>query len=782
VKFRFNPWRSKKASASSQNRNSKRRNTKRLTCEVLEERRVLTTWIPSGPSPIINGGTENVNPNNEVSGAVHSVVTHPTDADTIYIGTTNGGIWKTTNATSVSPNWTPLTDDLQSLSIGDLELDPNDPNTLVAGVGRASAFGGEGGELTGLQITRDAGATWSEITDPLLVEKEFSGVTINGDVILAASNGGFTNVRDIAASFARRTGGLFRSADGGATWNSIEILDRDPDRPDEPVAFNALDLISDPTNPDRYYISIQDEGIYRTDDAGLNWVNINDGVINTALDTTEIGFDDMGVLQLAVSPVGFNNNTELTIAPDGRLFVGIVENNQVEYIGFTDDQGTSWTQMDLPFTPDIENGTLAGLQPRVKEGAQGLIHFSIEVDPNNSDIVYVGGDRQGGDTLFPNGNSIGAQDSVGRLFRGNASRDPIELGFNPARNLPIDLATATQGDLLQFVSPQWDHLTHSDTVIFAPDGGTRTGSAPHADSRDIAFDANGDLIEGDDGGIFRRTSPQDNTGDWFPLSGDLQTAEMHNVAYDSNSNILIGGTQDNGTVQQVSTGSQIWDSVNVPSTIPTLTTPFRAGGDGGDVAVDDTSRPGFSIRYSSAQNLGNFRRQVFDSDNVLVEQTFLGGLNFNVVGGGTALLDPADQFFVAPIELNNVDQSQVMIATRVGLFVSNNMADDFFIVPGTNPADPIGPIFNVVEDQNAMVFGGYKFGEANIGLTYWAVGSEVLIQTGTDDIGGNTQNLTVAQFPGDEIRDLTANTNNWEELYVMDDRDVFLTNNQGTDW
>ena len=104
-------------------------------------------------------------------------------------------------------------------------------------------------------------------------------------------------------------------------------------------------------------------------------------------------------------------------------------------------------------------------------------------------------------------------------------------------------------------------MTHSDSIAAIPLGGTASGSAPHADSREMTFDANGNLIEVDDGGIYRRTSPRDNTGDWFSINGNLQVFEFHNVIYDTNSDILFGGAQDNGTPVQISTGSLVWSAV-----------------------------------------------------------------------------------------------------------------------------------------------------------------------------------------------------------------------------
>ena len=77
----------------------------------------------------------------------------------------------------------------------------------------------------------------------------------------------------------------------------------------------------------------------------------------------------------------------------------------------------------------------------------------------------------------------------------------------------------------------------------------------------MTFDANGRLIEVCDGGVGRRTSPGNNTGDWFSINGDIQVTEFHSVAYDSNFNIIIGGTQDTGTPEQSAPGSATWNSV-----------------------------------------------------------------------------------------------------------------------------------------------------------------------------------------------------------------------------
>src|SRR6516225_10145678 len=121
-------------------------------------------WVAQGAAPNTNGQVEGIK-DREVSGAVNAVLPHPANADELYIGSVNGGIWKTTNATGPAPSWKQLTDDQQSLSIGALEFDPTDANhqTLVAGIGRFSSLENKGGARAGLLRTANGGTSWTAI-------------------------------------------------------------------------------------------------------------------------------------------------------------------------------------------------------------------------------------------------------------------------------------------------------------------------------------------------------------------------------------------------------------------------------------------------------------------------------------------------------------------------------------------------------------------------------------------------------------------------------------------
>src|SRR5262249_25815165 len=106
--------------------------------DVLENR-VLLTWTAVGPAPI-NSGTTNLTPGNDpISGRVTGIAAHPTKADTVYVATAGGGVWKTINATASNPSWTPLTDQAIVSFTGAVALAPKDPdNTLFAGTGESN--------------------------------------------------------------------------------------------------------------------------------------------------------------------------------------------------------------------------------------------------------------------------------------------------------------------------------------------------------------------------------------------------------------------------------------------------------------------------------------------------------------------------------------------------------------------------------------------------------------------------------------------------------------------
>ncbi len=672
-------------------RTSHLRQSSRLHLERLEPRLALAAWIPQGPAPTINSQVENIEPDNQVSGAIHTVAAHPTDPNELYVGAVNGGVWKTNNAQAASPTWMSLTDDMPSLSIGALVFDPTDSSsqTIVAGVGHFSSFGRRGGPLSGLLRTTNGGDTWAVLGEQELQGRSVSGLAARGDLLLVSTNrfGGGVG------------GGVYRSIDGGASFQFASGTNG--------LALGAaFDLVGDPTNVNRYYVSVGEVGLFRSDDAGLTWLNVS------ANDQSTGGFHE------TITTLG-NNNTEIAVAGDGRVYVAAAVDGQARYIGYSTNFGVSWTAMDLPQTPESDGDT-EGLNPRVKPGGQGAIHSSILVDPNDPNIVYVGGDRQDG----PYPNFVGATTSSGRLFRGDAR-------VAPTGGVP---------------SPQWEHLTHRSDIAAIPGGGTANASAPHADSREMVFDAAGDLIEVDDGGIYARSSPRDNTGVWLSLNGNLAITEIHDLAYDSNSDVIVAGTQDTGTVHQPVPGATIWDTVS--------------GGDGGDIAIDDQSNPGFSTRYTSAQELRSFRRRVYDANNVLVSTASPA---LTVVGGGNPLVPQ----FVTPVALNAVAPTRLIIGGENSVYESLDQGETL---------TEIGPGIGV--NRVAVAYGGRSAGQSNPDVLYVGSGDQIYVRTGP----GPGMQATTGQFPGSVVRDVVLDPDDWMTAYAIDANRVFRTADGGDSW
>ena len=669
---------------------------------------VGAAWIAQGAAPAINGQVENVNPSNEdqVIGAIHTVLADPNDADILWAGAVNGGVWQTTNATAANPKWTPLTDEFRGLSIGALEFDPTDIDperdgpTIVAGIGHFSSYGTRGGPLTGLLVSTDGGDSFTPINPTLLQQRNISGVAMRSDTIVVSANN-FGGGID---------GGVYRSIDRGATWNFISGTNG-------LGTGAAFDLVGDPTNTQRLYVSVQGVGIFRSDDSGDSWVNISNNDTN---------------LDGAITGIG-NNNTEMAVANNGRVYSAVLTNGQPSYIGFADNPTSAnptWIEMDLPVTQESD-GDFEGLNPREKPGGQGAIHFSIITDPNNSNIVYVGGDRQD----FPFPNAIGANDFSGRLFRGDTTVAPSNPG------------SATNPN-----SPQWQPLTHSAGGFSG--GGTSNNSAPHADSREMTFDANGNLIEVDDGGIYRRTNPGTANGDWFSIIGNLQVSEQHDIAYDPISDIIISGNQDTGTTQQQSTGSLKWDSV--------------ATADGGDVAVSvDPTNASQSVRYSSFQFLGDFRRQVYDNANNLIGNTAieLNGFDFSADGNGAVR---GDEQFNTPVVVNAVDANRLVIGGAGRVYESFDQGDNVAVVN-----TPGGGTVGVNSfDGDPIAYGAND----NADILYIGFGSTVRVRT---TAGGTLANTG---YIGGTVRDIVLDLDNSATAFALDSDQIFRTTNTGAAW
>ncbi len=613
-------------------------------------------WITQGPAPTREAQVD-VPPDNEVAGCIQSVAAHPTNANILYIAAVNGGIWRTLNATNARPTWTPLTDNLPSLSMGAIEFDPSDSTfrTLVAGSARLSSLAAIGGSRIGVLRTTDGGTTWSLLGTNLFANENLASVSARGNVLMAASD---------SAWGGGAGSGLFRSTDFGATWTRISG-GTGTGLPAGPVS----DLVGDRGNLNRFYAAVRTTGIFRSDNGGATWVNMTAGITGISSATDKI--------EMAVHSSGAGNAVYVTVINNGGL-AGVFR---------SEDSGATWTEMDLP---------------DVNPGFQGAVHFSITANPNDPNLVYIGGDRIDGPPF------------TGNLVRGDASQ-PLGSQFTPIMDANAN------------------------------------GTTPHADSREMVFDANGNLIQTDDGGIYRRTDPTTDNGVWESVIGNLGVIEAHDAAYDSVAKVLMLGAQDNGTQVQSTNGSVVWEFIN--------------GGDGGDVAIDDTSTPGMSLRYGSSQNLGGFFQATYDANNLQIARTFPALLEI----GGSPTLVPQ---FVTPIVLNKIDPMRIMFGGANAAYESLDAGDT---IAALTPLSGVNSVVN----GGALAYGGRLTGVPVPDVVYYGSGSTVRLRVAAG--GAVTQTAPLPAGAG-FVRALVLDTNDWRRVFVIDPDQVFFSSNAGTNW
>ncbi|HSF43343.1 MAG TPA: PKD domain-containing protein [Thermoanaerobaculia bacterium] len=122
-------------------------------------------WVPFGPQPLDSvGTTNNAYQFGIVAGRVgeSALVVDPNNPGTAYAGFTAGGLWKTTDLGLPTVTWTPLWEDKDFVtqSVGAIEIDPTDSNTLYAGTGDWPALDQFS---EGIMKSTDGGATWTHL-------------------------------------------------------------------------------------------------------------------------------------------------------------------------------------------------------------------------------------------------------------------------------------------------------------------------------------------------------------------------------------------------------------------------------------------------------------------------------------------------------------------------------------------------------------------------------------------------------------------------------------------
>lgn len=321
------------------------------------------------------------------SGRISDVAVHPSNKYVQYIATSSGGVWKTVNN---GTTYQPIFDSQGSYSIGCVTIDPNNPSVVWVGSGennnqRSVAYG------DGLYKSEDDGASWKKVG---LENSEHIGKIIvhptNSDIVYVAAIG------PLWSSGGDR--GVYKTTDGGKTWESILTID-------EHTGVN--DIVMDPNNPDIIYAAAfqrrrhvftyvgggPESGIYRTTDAGANWTKVNKGLPG----------GDKGRIGLAISPA------------DPNIIYAIVEAASGGGFFKSTNRGASWKKQSShntsgnyyteivphPTKPDVVFSMDTWLQwttdggktfRQVNERFKHVDNHSMWIDPDHTDHYIVGCD------------------------------------------------------------------------------------------------------------------------------------------------------------------------------------------------------------------------------------------------------------------------------------------------------------------------------------------------------------------------------------------------------
>jgi photosystem II stability/assembly factor-like uncharacterized protein len=297
-----------------------------------------------------------------MSGRVTDLAVYEDDPAIFYVASAGGGLLKTVNG---GATWQNVFENQATVSIGDVAINPTDPNVVWVGTGEAnnrqsSSWG------DGIYKSTDGGKSWKHMG---LRESNHIGRIVidpqDTDIVYVAAVGRLWG--------PNKERGVFKTIDGGITWQHVLAINEDT---------GAVDLVIDPANPKVLFAAAYsrrrtgwgfngggpDAGLYKSVDAGRTWRKLGGG-----LPTGDIGRIGLDI---------YRRNSNIVYA--------IVENREGGVFR-SEDKGETWKKM-------------SSLNPRP-------MYFSqIRIDPNDSQRIYV------------NGVTLHVSDDGGRTFNDEASQ------------------------------------------------------------------------------------------------------------------------------------------------------------------------------------------------------------------------------------------------------------------------------------------------------------------------------------------------------------------------
>ncbi|HEY9402447.1 MAG TPA: carboxypeptidase regulatory-like domain-containing protein [Pyrinomonadaceae bacterium] len=497
-------------------------------------------WTELGPSPLPNGQTQDVEV--PVSGRVTCIALHPTNTDIAYVGTAQGGLYRTLNG---GYTWTQLFNTAESLAIGSVAIAPSDTNIVYVGTGETSVGGAN--QFAGIGMYRINNAeTTADLTGPInplvttgvagtraFTSRSISKIVVHPTdpaTIFASTSQGTSgnpnqNPPGVVPTFVSLRG-VYRSTDATAsspTFTKLTVTTAGSVGADTTGNRNVTDMVLEPGTPNNLLVAVAsgligagESGIYRSTNAlaaaptftrTLAYDNAGNGTARGELAIVKIGSTVTVAATSDENQIRCNSNTALGT---GQLRIST-------------DGGVSWS---------LPKKAASGFC-----GGQCFYNMAVAFDPTDANIIYLGGQTRS--------------------------------GCNTNMSKSVDGGTT---------------FTYADTGL-------------HADSHAVVVSPSNPKIvwTGNDGGIFRSA---DRAAAWmsFNNTGFSATQFQSLALHPKDRYFTLGGTQDNGTELQVPDQDVqkpfIWTNVDF--------------GDGGQSAIDQTATDTENVTmYHTYFNLTN---------------------------------------------------------------------------------------------------------------------------------------------------------------------------------
>ncbi|MEL6558713.1 MAG: LamG-like jellyroll fold domain-containing protein [Bacteroidota bacterium] len=421
------------------------------------------SWTERGPS--------------NVGGRTRAIMIDPNDGTnkTVWAAGVSGGLWKTADITEENPDWESIDDFFDNMAISTIAYDPTNTDIMYFGTGEGY-FNNGSVEGNGIWKSTDGGDTWTQLAstitsntatcagpggcDFLFVNKI---VVTSSGTVLAATRSRYTNFG----------GGLMRSTDGGTSWTKV-LTGNSGTNPCTGNTYisraSDLEIAAD----DDIFVSFgifEGQGIWRSQNDGASWTNV--------YATSTVNCDEQRI-ELATAPSDAN-----------YIYALVQENdNSINKIMRSTNGGGTWNDVGDPTPLWFDQECVTGSNDFTR--GQAWYDLIAAVDPNDRDVVYIGG---------------------------------------------IDLLRTTDG------GDNWTQLTNWAGQCDLPE--------VHADQHAIVYQpGNSDVMYfGNDGGIYSTDDGSSTSPTFKRKEFGYNTSQFYSVAMEPTafSPEFIGGTQDNGS-------------------------------------------------------------------------------------------------------------------------------------------------------------------------------------------------------------------------------------------